>query len=93
MEDAERRNNALTERLRGAHERISSLETVREDDRRKWLTTVESWRVHLHSSTDKHLRDKEGLELRLSAYEQQSISSDGLTQVLSTIQLVVYMSS
>eukprot|EP01060_Flectonema_neradi_P039035 TRINITY_DN8427_c0_g1_i2.p1 TRINITY_DN8427_c0_g1~~TRINITY_DN8427_c0_g1_i2.p1 ORF type:complete len:786 (+),score=190.00 TRINITY_DN8427_c0_g1_i2:42-2399(+) len=87
MEDAERRNVAVTERLRAAHERISSLESIREDDRRKWLATVESWRVHLHSSTEKHLRDKEGFELRLSAYEQQSLSSDGLTQVLHASDL------
>ena len=82
LESSQGNNVNLISRLKDANARIDTLEKLREEDRLKWLATVESWKSHLDETDSKSRKDRETLELRLSAYEQSIQFSDDLSALL-----------
>ena len=86
LEASQQNNINLVERLKESNTRIDTLEALREEDRVKWLSTVESWKTHLEETDAKAKRDRETLELRLQAYEQSLQFSDDLGSLLQTAE-------
>ncbi|KAJ9472174.1 hypothetical protein DIPPA_14484 [Diplonema papillatum] len=72
LEAAHQNSEAVVDRLREAHRRIDELEGMREEDRKKWLDTVECWRKHMDENDEKATKERDALTAERDSFENQA---------------------